>query len=161
MHVLWQTPRNKTLDSWQQLISKYTQVGPSMGHNDKHAHDHSLPLLCIMMHPVCIWYSNHTFLTITILQEQTAQTTLEPINSFVWCELTYTCKNVLLLRVNDHLKMVSKAKKSRKINGAYMFHISKPSLSYNESLQIKPAPAHDIFHMLSTTQQQNPKVRYW
>ena len=39
-----------------------------------------------------------------------------------------------------------------------MFHTSKPSLSYNESLQIKPAPAHDIFHMLSTTQQQNPKV---
>ena len=37
-----------------------------------------------------------------------------------------------------------------------MFHTSKPSLSYNESLQIKPA--HDIFHMLSTTQQQNPKV---
>ena len=39
-----------------------------------------------------------------------------------------------------------------------MFHTSKPSLSYNESLQIKPAPAPDIFHMLSTTQQQNPKV---
>ena len=39
-----------------------------------------------------------------------------------------------------------------------MFHTSKPSLSYNESLQIKPAPAQDIFHMLSTTQQQNPKV---
>ena len=54
--------------------------------------------------------------------------------------------------------MVSKAKKSRKINGAYMFHTSKPSLNYNESLQINPAPAQDIFHMLSTTQQQNPKV---
>ena len=54
--------------------------------------------------------------------------------------------------------MVSKGKKSRKINYAYMLHISKPSLSYNESLQIKPAPAQDIFHMLSTTQQQNPKV---
>ena len=114
MHVLWQIPRNKTLNSWQQLTGKYPQVGPSMRHNGVHAHctwpfslTNELPQGKFIALTTCASY-HHSSCTYMVLQSyifdycwpyyrnRPRKLHLEPVNFFVWCELNCTWECIAL-----------------------------------------------------------------